>query len=44
MAEMRKKGMISVGPGSYIIPYIKKALNSLTWDIWFAFTNNNLLM
>ena len=37
MAEMHVKGMISVSPGSCIVPIHRKALNSLTWDIWFFF-------
>ena len=26
------------------LPYHRKALNPLTWDIWFSFINSNLLM
>ena len=44
IAEMPMKLMISVSPDSYISPCIKKALNSLTWDICFCLINNNLLM
>ena len=38
IAEMHMKGMISVSPDSSHLPIHRKALNSLTWDIWFSLT------
>ena len=31
-------------PGILHLPIQRKALNSLTWDIWFSLINNNLFM
>ena len=31
-------------PGLSHLPIHRKALNSLTWNIWFSLINNNLLM
>ena len=38
IAEMHMKGMISVSPDSGHLPIHRKALNSLTGDIWFSLT------
>ena len=45
-AEMHMTGMISTSPDSCLLWVLlhRKALKSLTWDIWFSLINNNLLM
>ena len=41
-AEVHIKGMISVSPLLHL-PIQRKALNLLTWDVWFSLINSNLL-
>jgi len=43
IVKVHKKGMISVSPDLHL-PIHRNALNSLTWEVWFSLTNNNLLM
>ena len=42
-AEVHIKEMISVSPLLHL-PIQRKALNFLTWDVWFSLINSNLLM
>lgn len=41
--KVHTKGMISVSPDLHL-PIHRNDLNSLTWEVWFSLTNNNLLM
>ena len=43
--EVHVKGMMNFcEPRLLHFPIHRKELNSLTWDIWFSLSNNNLLM